>query len=300
MKGLVIAGPTGVGKTELSLKLAEKLKIEIISSDSMQIYEEMNIGTAKISKEEMRTVKHHMIDVISPIEDYSVGDFEVSVNKILLDKEKQNENIMLVGGTGLYINAVTEGISQLPGKNLEIRKKLENKKLEELQEILKKLDIESYNEIDIKNKIRLVRAIEVCEITGEKFSKLKRVNIKNNNFKFLKVLLIRGREELYERINYRVDLMMKNGLLEEVKLINDKYKEFRYKISAIGYKELFDYFDGKKTLDEAIDEIKKESRRYAKRQLTWFRKQEDYFMYNLSDTSEEIIFSDILLKWKEF
>lgn len=300
MKGLVIAGPTGVGKTELSLKLAEKLKIEIISSDSMQIYKEMNIGTAKISKEEMRTVKHHMIDVISPIEDYSVGDFEVSVNKILLDKEKQNENIMLVGGTGLYINAVTEGISQLPGKNLEIRKKLENKKLEELQEILKKLDIESYNEIDIKNKIRLVRAIEVCEITGEKFSKLKRVNIKNNNFKFLKVLLIRGREELYERINYRVDLMMKNGLLEEVKLINDKYKEFRYKISAIGYKELFDYFDGKKTLDEAIDEIKKESRRYAKRQLTWFRKQEDYFMYNLSDTSEEIIFSDILLKWKEF
>ena len=131
MKGLVIAGPTGVGKTELSLKLAEKLKIEIISSDSMQIYKEMNIGTAKISKEEMRTVKHHMIDVISPIEDYSVGDFEVSVNKILLDKEKQNENIMLVGGTGLYINAVTEGISQLPGKNLEIRKKLENKKLEE-------------------------------------------------------------------------------------------------------------------------------------------------------------------------
>ena len=300
MKGLVIAGPTGVGKTELSLKLAEKLKIEIISSDSMQIYKEMNIGTAKISKEEMRTVKHHMIDVISPIEDYSVGDFEVSVNKILLDKEEQSENIMLVGGTGLYINAVTEGISQLPGKNLEIRKKLENKKLEELQEILKKLDIESYNEIDIKNKIRLVRAIEVCEITGEKFSKLKRVNIKNNNFKFLKVLLIRGREELYERINYRVDLMMKNGLLEEVKLINDKYKEFRYKISAIGYKELFDYFDGKKTLDEAIDEIKKESRRYAKRQLTWFRKQEDYFMYNLSDTSEEIIFSDILLKWKEF
>ena len=300
MKGLVIAGPTGVGKTELSLKLAEKLKIEIISSDSMQIYKEMNIGTAKISKEEMRTVKHHMIDVISPIEDYSVGDFEVSVNKILLDKEKQNENIMLVGGTGLYINAVTEGISQLPGKNLEIRKKLENKKLEELQEILKKLDIESYNEIDIKNKIRLVRAIEVCEITEEKFSKLKRVNIKNNNFKFLKVLLIRGREELYERINYRVDLMMKNGLLEEVKLINDKYKEFRYKISAIGYKELFDYFDRKKTLDEAIDEIKKESRRYAKRQLTWFRKQEDYFMYNLSDTSEEIIFSDILLKWKKF
>lgn len=300
MKGLVIAGPTGVGKTELSLKLAEKLKIEIISSDSMQIYKEMNIGTAKISKEEMRTVKHHMIDVISPIEDYSVGDFEVSVNKILLDKEEQSENIMLVGGTGLYINAVTEGISQLPGKNLEIRKKLENKKLEELQEILKKLDIESYNEIDIKNKIRLVRAIEVCEITGEKFSKLKRVNIKNNNFKFLKVLLIRGREELYERINYRVDLMIKNGLLEEVKLINDKYKEFRYKISAIGYKELFDYFDGKKTLDEAIDEIKKESRRYAKRQLTWFRKQEDYFLYNLSDTSEEIIFSDILLKWKEF
>ena len=116
----------------------------------------------------------------------------------------------------------------------------------------------------------------------------------------MKVLLIRGREELYERINYRVDLMMKNGLLEEVKLINDKYKEFRYKISAIGYKELFDYFDGKKTLDEAIDEIKKESRRYAKRQLTWFRKQEDYFMYNLSDTSEEIIFSDILLKWKKF
>lgn len=300
MKGLVIAGPTGVGKTELSLKLAEKLKIEIISSDSMQIYKEMSIGTAKISNEEMRNVKHHLIDVISPIEDYSVGDFEVSVNEILSDKEEKNENIMLVGGTGLYINAVTEGISELPGKNLEIRKKLEDKKLEELQEILKKLDIESYGEIDIKNKIRLVRAIEVCEITGEKFSKLKRINIKNNNFNFLKILLIRNREELYERIDRRVDLMINNGLLEEVKLINDNYKEFRYKISAIGYKELFDYFDGKKTLDEAVDEIKKETRRYAKRQLTWFRKQEDYLVYNLSEVSEEEIFNDILLKWELF
>ena len=299
MRGLVIAGPTGVGKTELSIKLAEKLNLEIISGDSMQIYKEMNVGTAKITSEEMKNIKHYMIDVVSPIEDYSVGDFEVEVNKILSDKEKKHENVMLVGGTGLYINAVTNGIADLPGKNTDIRKRLESKKKEELQEILKEQDLESYNEIDLENKLRLVRAIEVCEVTGDKFSRLKRINVKNNNFDFLKILLVRDREELYERINLRVDQMIENGLLDEAESINSKYKDFRYKISAIGYKELFDYFDGKKTLDEAVDEIKKESRRYAKRQLTWFRKQEDYFVYNLSVMNEEQVFEEILLEWEK-
>lgn len=294
MKGIVIAGPTGVGKTELSIKLAKKLNLEIISADSMQIYKEMNIGTAKINLDEMQGIKHYIIDIISPVDDYSVGSFETEVNKILKEKEMKNEDIMLVGGTGLYINAITDGISELPDKNEVIRSELENKSLEDLQDILKKTDIDSYNEIDIKNKLRLVRAIEVCRLTGEKFSIIKRRIIKKNNYEFTKILLIRDREELYNRINKRVDIMMEEGLLSEAENIYKKYKYSLYKISAIGYKELFTYFDGEVSLEEAVNKIKQETRRYAKRQLTWFRKNNDYKIYNLSEISEKEVFKDIL------
>lgn len=300
MKGLVIAGPTGVGKTELSLKLAEMLKTEIISADSMQIYKGMDIGTAKIKPEEMNGIKHYMIDIISPEEDYSVGNFEKDVNNILFEKEKKGENIVIAGGTGLYINAVTNGISELPEKDENLRKILEEKSLEDLSKQLYELDQESYNEIDIKNRIRVLRALEVCILSGEKFSVLKNKNIKRNNYDFLKILLLRDREELYDRINKRVDIMMKDGLLEEAERIYRKYGDFLYKINAIGYKELFCYFDGKISLDEAADKIKMESRRYAKRQMTWFRREKDYCTYNLSILNEKEIFEDILKKWKEF
>ena len=300
MKGLVIAGPTGVGKTDLSLKLAKELKTEIISADSMQIYKGMDIGTAKIKQEEMNGIKHYIIDIVFPDEDYSVGNFERDVNKILSEKEKNNENIIIAGGTGLYINAIIDGISELPEKDENLRRSLSEKSLEELQKELYSLDPESYNEIDIKNKVRVMRALEVCILSGEKFSILKNKNIKRNNYDFLKILLIRDREELYERIDRRVDIMMQEGLLQEVKGIYDKYSSSLYKISAIGYKELFSYFEGEISLDEAVDKIKTESRRYAKRQMTWFRREKGYYIYNLSIQSEKEIFEDILKKWEDF
>ena len=300
MKGLVIAGPTGVGKTELSLKLAEKLKTEIISADSMQIYKGMDIGTAKIKPEEMNGIKHYIIDIISPDQDYSVGNFERDVNGILEEKEKNNENIIIAGGTGLYINAVTNGISELPEKDENLRGNLSKKSLEELQEELYNLDPESYNEIDIKNKVRVLRALEVCILSGEKFSILKNKNIKRNNYNFMKVLLVRDREELYNRIDKRVDIMMNDGLLHEAEEIYNKYKNSLYKISAIGYKELFSYFDGEISLENSVDKIKMESRRYAKRQMTWFRREKDYHIYNLSVQSENEIFQDILEKWENY
>ena len=304
LKGIVIAGPTGVGKTDLSIKLAKEINSEIISADASQIYKELNIGTAKISPKEMQGVKHYMIDVADPCSDYSVGDFEKEVNKILFEKENnlesKNKNIMLVGGTGLYIKSITDGFANLPPKNEKIREELSSKSLEELQEILKDLDKKSYNEIDLFNKLRLIRAIEVCYLTNGKFSELRIKNIKNNNYEFLKIFLTRNREELYERINKRVEIMIAKGLVEEAKKVYNKYTESLYKISSIGYKELFKYFEGKITLDEAIDEIKMESRRYAKRQMTWFKKEKNYITYNLSELTEVEVMKNIFEKWKKF
>ena len=300
LKGIVISGATGVGKTDLSIKLAKRLNADIISADASQVYKFLDIGTAKVTEDEMQGIKHYMIDVVEPDEDYSVGDFEVEVNKILHEKEENAENIILVGGTGLYIRAITDGFSDLPTKDEKIRKDLEKKSLEELQEILKALDLQAYNEIDLNNKLRLVRAIEVCKITGEKFSELRVKNIKKNNYNFLKVFLTRNREELYERINKRVDIMIQKGLVEEAKKVYNNYEDSLYKISAIGYKELFNYFDGKVSLEEAIEDIKRESRRYAKRQMTWFRKEKDYLIYNLSKISEKEIIEDILRNYDNF
>ncbi len=301
MKGIVIAGATGVGKTDLSIKLAQKINAEIISADASQVYKELDIGTAKVTQKEMQGIPHYMIDVVNPDEDYSVGDFERAVNNILNENcQKNGKNIIIAGGTGLYIKSITDGFAKLPSKDEKIRAELEIKELHELQEMLKELDEKSYSEIDLSNKLRLVRAIEVCLLTGEKFSELRTKNIKNNNYKFLKIFLTRDRNELYDRINKRVDIMISKGLIDEARKIYDKYEKSLYKISSIGYKELFLYFDGKITLEEAVDEIKRESRRYAKRQMTWFRKEKNYITYNLSEVSENKIIKDILKKWEKF
>lgn len=300
LKGLVISGPTGVGKTDMSIKLAKLLNSEIISADSSQIYRYMDIGTAKITNEEMQGIRHYLIDIADPGEDYSVGDFEIQVNSILKDKEKNQENILLVGGTGLYIKAITDGFSNLPSKDEKLRNELEVKSLEELREMLRKLDEKAYGEIDIYNKLRLVRAVEVCILTGGKFSELKTENVKNNNYSFMKVFLTRNREEIYDRINRRVDIMISQGLEAEARKIYDKYENLRYKIASIGYKEFFKYFDGENSLDETIEEIKRESRRYAKRQMTWFRKEKDYIIYNLSEQNENDVMKDIIERWNKF
>lgn len=291
-KAIVIAGPTGVGKTSLSIKLAKKLNAEIISADSMQIYREMNIGTAKITEDEMEGVKHHMLDVVNPDEEYSVGEYEKAVNKILNDNPKL---YLLVGGTGLYLRAVTDGFSELPEKEDKLREELEAKSIEELLEILKELDVETYNQIDKDNKMRLVRAVEVCKLTGKKFSEITNVNIKGNEYKFLKVFLTRDREELYKIIDKRIDIMMDNGLLEEAKKIYKKYPNSK----AIGYKELFMYFSGEMNLEDAISLLKQKSRNYAKRQITWFKKDKNYLEYNLSKLSVDEVLLDILNKIEE-
>ena len=301
LKGIVIAGATGVGKTDLSIKLAKRLNALIISADASQVYKELDIGTAKVTHEEMQGIPHYMMDLVNPDEDYSVGDFEKAVNNILNKNcEKKEKNVIIAGGTGLYIKSITDGFAKLPSKDEEIRAELESKSIEKLQEILKSLDEKSYNEIDLSNKLRLVRAIEVCLLTDGKFSELRVQNVKNNNYEFLKIFLTRDRKELYERINKRVDIMISKGLVEEAKKVYNKYKESLFKISSIGYKELFLYFDGKITLEEAVDEIKGESRRYAKRQMTWFRKEKNYITYNLSEVSENKIIKDILKKWEKF
>ncbi|WP_264759773.1 tRNA (adenosine(37)-N6)-dimethylallyltransferase MiaA [Cetobacterium sp. NK01] len=292
MKGIVIAGPTGVGKTELSIKLAKALNADIISADSAQVYNEMNIGTAKISKDEMQEVVHHMIDVVEPIKKYSVGDYQRKVDNIL--NENEEKNILLVGGTGLYIDSVVRGLSALPESDPLIRESLMNKSGEELYDLLKEIDQESAESIHPNNKRRVERAVEVFYQTGEKFSVLSKKNIKGNNFKFLKVALERDRAYLYERINIRVDLMIENGLLEEVKYLYEKYGDILKKINIIGYSELIAYLNSELTLDEAIELIKKNSRNYAKRQFTWFKNDHEYIWYDLDEMNEEEIFSDIL------
>ncbi|WP_300330757.1 tRNA (adenosine(37)-N6)-dimethylallyltransferase MiaA [Fusobacterium sp.] len=294
MKGIVIAGPTGVGKTDLSLKLAKELDCEIISADSAQVYKEMNIGTAKISEEEMRGIKHYMLDVLEPTRKYSVGDYQKEVDEILKQTEERGKGVILTGGTGLYINSITDGLSDLPSADEELRKKLSEMPIEELYRELENLDKEAAETIHINNRKRVERALEVCLITNQKFSELSKQNIKNNNYSFIKLCLTRDRENLYKRIDKRVEIMMEQGLYKEVEFLYKKYGgETLKKINIIGYSEFIDFFEGRITFEKAIEDIKRNSRRYAKRQLTWFRNQKDYIWFDLDKVKEDEIIKEI-------
>ena len=294
IKGLVIAGPTGVGKTDLSIKLAKLLDADIISADSAQIYKGMNIGTAKITAEEMQGVKHYMLDVVEPIKKYSVGDYQTAVDNILNEKERENKNIILTGGTGLYIGSITEGLSDLPAGDPVLREELLKLDSEELYKKLMELDPQAAEDIHINNRRRVERAVEVCLLTGDKFSVLSKKNIKNNNYNFLKVALERDREYLYERINLRVDIMLEKGLEQEVRALYEKYGENLRKINIIGYTELIEYFNGQFSYEEAVENIKRNSRRYAKRQFTWFKNDPTYVWFDLDKLSEEEIINSII------
>ncbi|MFR8990153.1 MAG: tRNA (adenosine(37)-N6)-dimethylallyltransferase MiaA [Fusobacterium sp.] len=294
IKGLVIAGPTGVGKTDLSIKLAKLLNADIISADSAQIYKEMNIGTAKITAEEMQGVKHYMLDVVEPIKKYSVGDYQTAVDNILNEKERESKNIILTGGTGLYIGSITEGLSDLPAGDPVLREELLKLDSEELYKKLMELDPQAAEDIHINNRRRVERAVEVCLLTGDKFSVLSKKNIKNNNYNFLKVALERDREYLYERINLRVDIMLEKGLEQEVRALYEKYGENLRKINIIGYTELIEYFNGQFSYEEAVENIKRNSRRYAKRQFTWFKNDPTYVWFDLDKLSEEEIINSII------
>lgn len=282
--GIVIAGATAVGKTALSIELAKKLDAVIISADAMQVYKKMNIGTSKITSFEMQGIKHYMLDVVEPDEHFDVGMYYDMVNDIL---KKEKKIPILVGGTGLYISAITDGLTKMPSVDKEYRKELNKKSKEELIEMLKgKIDLET---IDINNPVRLIRKIETLGIEYN--------NIKGNDKNFLKIFLERDRENLYDRINERVNKMVDEGLILEAKNIYDNYNIEN--IKAIGYKELFSYFKKEIDLEYAISEIAKNSRRYAKRQLTWFRNKKDYVRYNLCEISEKNIVDDITHIFKE-
>ena len=299
MKGIVLAGPTGVGKTDLSLKLAKILDADIISCDSAQVYKEMNIGTAKIKGSEMNGIKHYMLDVLEPREKYSVGEYQRAVDKILAQKEKEGRAVILTGGTGLYINSVVNGLSSLPENDPKLRDELMALSVDELYEKLLELDPEAAEKIHKNNKKRVERAVEVCLITGKKFSVLSKENVKNNNYDFLKVCLIRDREILYKRIDKRVDIMMNEGLLDEVAALYKKYGgEILRKINIIGYTQLIDYLEGKISLETAVEFIKRDSRHYAKRQMTWFNNDSGYLWFDLEKQSENEILKTIIEQYK--
>lgn len=295
MKGIVLAGPTGVGKTELSLKLAKLLDADIISSDSAQVYKEMNIGTAKIREDEMQGIKHYMLDVLYPTQKYSVGEYQREVDKVLAEKEKEGKAVILTGGTGLYINAVVNGLSSLPESNPKLRDELMELSVDELYNKLLELDPEAAESIHKNNKKRVERAVEVCLMTGEKFSVLSKKNVKNNNYDFLKICLTKDREILYKRIDMRVDIMMEQGLLQEVENLYKKYGgEVLRKINIIGYTQIIDYIEGNISLETAVELIKRDSRHYAKRQMTWFNNDKGYLWFDLENQSENEILKTIM------
>lgn len=298
IKGLVIAGPTAVGKTSLSIKLAKAMNAEIISADSAQVYKSLDIGTAKVTEEEMDGVVHHLLDVVEPIEKYSVGQYQKTVDTLLGELEKEEKSVVLTGGTGLYIGSVTDGLANLPKSEEELRAKLMERTGESLYEELKDLDPEGAETIHPNNKRRVQRALEVCLLTGRKFSEVSKENIKGNNYDFLKIALGRDREVLYSRIDMRVNIMMEAGLLEEVKTAYQKYGNNLKKINIIGYSEVIRYIDGEISLEQATEDIKQNSRRYAKRQFTWFKNQGSYLWYDLDKMTEEEIVNDVLKRLK--
>ena len=285
-----IVGPTGIGKTALSLKLAAHFNTDIISADSRQFYKEIPIGTAAPNTEELEVATHHFIHHKSIKDAYSVGAFEKEAIEKLEVLHASKNIVVMVGGSGLYVNAVIEGFDEFPDIAPEIRGQLnlelESKGLVFLQQELKRLDPKSYETIAIKNPHRVIRALEICKGTGQPYSSFLKKHKAQRNFKTISIGLKADRPLIYERINNRVDQMIENGLLEEAQAVF-KHRDLNA-LNTVGHKELFNYFDGQWTLEFAISEIKKNTRRFAKRQMTWFQKdsETEWFEY---DTNVKVI-----------
>jgi len=287
---IVLAGPTAVGKTDCSFKLAETFDAEIFSADSRQIYKELNIGTAKASADELRKIKHHFINHCSIYDPYDVGEYEADVITHLSNYYKSKKTAILTGGTGFYIKAVVDGLDQFPkvsDKTInKVKKKFEDEGLSYLQSYLQDRDPHYYELVDLNNPHRLLRAVSVIEETKQKFSSFLSGEKKQRDFKTVFILLDRNREELYQRINDRVDKMIEDGLIEEARGYFS-IKELK-SLQTVGYRELFKYFEGELSLEEAIELIKRNTRRYAKRQLTWFRRDHRWNRFH-PDDHESII-----------
>lgn len=286
-----IVGPTAIGKTAKSIALAKHFSSEILSADSRQFYQEMNIGTAVPSLEELAAAPHHFIQHISIHDNYSVGDFEKqSINK-LKDLFKKHKILFLVGGSGLYIDAVNKGLDHFPKVDAAIREglneRLNKEGIEPLQLQLKNLDPLHYENVAISNPQRVIRALEICLGTGQPYSSFLNHSDKKRDFNIIKIGLDAPRPLIYERIEKRVDLMIEAGLIEEAK----KLYPLRNlnALNTVGYKELFNYFDGEWSLEFAISEIKKNTRRFSKRQLTWFKKDENTIWFSYDSLPEKII-----------
>ncbi len=287
---ICIVGPTAIGKTALSIKVAEHFSCDIISADSRQFYKEMTIGTAVPNKEELETVKHHFIQDRSILNPYSVGDFEKDAIKKLDDLFKKNATAVMVGGSGLYIEAVVKGLDEFPVVPQYIREVLnrdfQEKGIEYLQNELQEKDAEYFNKVDLNNHHRIIRALEICRSQNKTYSSFLNSKPKLRAFKTIYIGLEAPREVVYDRINRRVDQMITDGLIEEAKnLFIHKNKNA---LQTVGYKEVFDFMEGIVTKEEAILNIKKNTRRFAKRQGTWFRKNKNINWFNYKTTTLEI------------
>jgi tRNA dimethylallyltransferase len=282
---LVIAGPTAVGKTKLCVNLARELQTEIISADSRQFFKELSIGTAKPSQKEMKDVPHHFVDFISIEQEFSAGKFELATLSLLPKLFKKTNLALMTGGSGLYIQAVCEGMNDVPAVDLNFRKELykelEIHGLELLLEELKIKDPEYFNSVDHNNPQRIVRALEVCRGIGRPYSSFRTDQKTTRNFSIIKIGLERKRQELFERIDSRMDQMIDKGLFEEA----EKFHEKRHlnALKTVGYKEIFEFMDGSYDKTEAIRLLKRNTRRYAKRQLTWFKKDPGFSWFHPDD-----------------
>lgn len=273
----IVAGPTASGKTSFAIELAKDLQTEIVSADSRQIFKEMNIGVARPSFEELESVKHHLIATWSIKEKYNVARYEKEALEVINSLFGKYENLVLVGGSGLYIDAIIKGIDYMPDISERTKTSLqqlyENGGVTALQEELKKLDPEYYDIVDKQNPRRLQRALEVCLESNKPFSYYRKENKKQRDFEVNFLAIRRKREDLITRINQRVDFMMEEGLLQEVESLGE-YRDL-VALNTVGYKEIFDYLDNKTTLSQAVELIKIHTRQYAKRQMTWFNKKEN-------------------------
>ena len=297
---VILTGPTAVGKTNLSIQLAKKLNMDIISADSMQIYKYMDIGSAKVTTNEMQGIKHYLIDEVNPDFSFSVSEFQKRANNYIDEIVKNNKIPLVTGGTGLYLNSLIYNMdfakSDADNKLREsLRLELEEKGIDYMHNKLKELDEEAANRIHKNNTKRVIRALEVC-LSGKKMSDFSNDLKLNEKYEPIIIVLNRDRSHLYKRIDMRVDLMIKEGWEDEVKkLISMGYTKDLISMQGIGYKEIIKYLDGEYSYDEAIEIIKRDSRRYAKRQLTWFRRYKDAMWFDLDEYKDEkILLNDVI------
>ena len=285
---IVIAGPTGIGKTDLSIRIAKELNTIIVSADSRQIYKELKIGTAAPTEEQLAAVPHYMVGIKSIHDYYSAFEFEKDVTALLDEKFKGHKAIVMTGGSMMYVDAVCYGIDEIPTIDPELRKEVferyEKEGIESIRRQLKLLDPVFYDIVDLKNHKRVIHAVEICLMAGKPYSSLRTNSKKERDFELIHIGLDMERPELYDRINRRVDMMIEEGLIDEAK----KFYEYKHlnSLNTVGYKELFEHFDGNITFDKAVELIKRNSRRYAKKQLSWFRRDKDRVWFHPSQFEE--------------